>query len=114
MVVRSFLTETCEHYYSCFLTFPLKRAVLTPSQKIKALKKDIRRRKRKTKAAKEGQTNEELIEDDISETKAGHDEVLYAIERYNNKTIRRDNEEHNGGGYSEGLDHPIRNSKRRK
>ncbi len=77
----------------------------------------MRRRTRKAKAVKEGQRNEELL-DDICQTKSGHNEVQYAIERYDNKTIgnnnRRDNEECNGGGYSEGLDHPIRNSKRRK
>ncbi len=113
VVVNSFSTKTCEHY-SCSLTIALKCTVLTPSQKIKALQKDVRRQKRKAKAVKEGQTNEELLEYDNCQMKAGHDAVQYAIERCDNKTIGRDNEECNGGGYSEGLDHPIRNSKRRR
>ncbi len=90
----------------------------TPSRKIKALQKEARQRKRKAKAAKEGQTDEELLHCDAICQKKGHDEVQYAIERYdNNKYIgnssRRDNEECHGG-YKEGLDHPIRNSKRRR
>ncbi len=59
-----------------------------------------------------------MLDYDICHKKAGHDEVEYAIKRYNDKTIgnnsRQDHEECYDGGYREGLDHPIRNSKRGK
>ncbi len=121
MVVNSIWTKTIQQY-PCPLTIALKCTVFdTPSRKIKALQREARQRKRKAKAAKEGQIEEELLQYNDFCQKKGHDEVQYAIERYDddiktirNSSSRRDSEECCYGGFREGLDHPIRNSKRGK